>query len=143
MIHLDRYFWKPGWVVTEREIWREEVKELVAGDRWIIDGNYDGSLDIRIPPCDTIIHFLISRPGYALWRIFKRVVTTYNKVRDDLGEGCPEHFDWEFTKWVSSFNRKIRPRITSYVEMYKNEKEIIVLNNPSEVESFLNNFRRK
>jgi len=27
--HLDRYFWKPGWVATPREEWAEFQKELV------------------------------------------------------------------------------------------------------------------
>jgi hypothetical protein len=65
LIHLDKEYWKPGWTKTPRDLWRARVGELVAGDRWIIDGNYAGSLDLRLPRADTVVRFDYPRPPPA------------------------------------------------------------------------------
>lgn len=57
LIHLDKEFWQPGWVQTPRLNWRAKVTELAAGERWIMDGNYDSSLDLRLPRADTALWF--------------------------------------------------------------------------------------
>jgi adenylate kinase family enzyme len=55
LIHLDKEFWRPGWVQTPRQEWRARVSELAARERWIMDGNYDSSLDLRLPRADTVL----------------------------------------------------------------------------------------
>lgn len=52
LIHLDRQYWKSGWIETEPEEWGEKVAGLVAKPNWIIDGNYGGTMDIRIKRAD-------------------------------------------------------------------------------------------
>jgi adenylate kinase family enzyme len=46
--HLDRLYWQPGWVATDDDRWRQLQAGLVAGERWIVDGNY--GLDPGCPP---------------------------------------------------------------------------------------------
>ena len=41
LIHLDKAYWQAGWIEPDPEAWRQKNAELVAGDRWIIDGNND------------------------------------------------------------------------------------------------------
>ena len=112
LIHLDREFWRPGWRITPRDLWRAKVAELVAKDAWIMDGSYDASLDLRLPRADTVVWF--DYPAYVcLLRAVRRVVTTYGRVRPDLAEGCPERFDWEFLRYIWEFNAKQRPKIVA------------------------------
>ncbi|HZN09425.1 MAG TPA: hypothetical protein VFB65_21695 [Pyrinomonadaceae bacterium] len=40
VFHLDKFFWRPGWVESPREEWSQIVTELINRDSWIIDGNY-------------------------------------------------------------------------------------------------------
>jgi len=47
VMHLDANFWNPGWVKTPEDKWRELVSKLVSGDKWIIEGNYTRTFDIR------------------------------------------------------------------------------------------------
>jgi len=42
VIHLDVYFWQPGWIETPKAQWREIVARLVARDAWVMDGSYAG-----------------------------------------------------------------------------------------------------
>src|SRR5436853_202107 len=83
LIHLDKEFWQPGWVITPKQQWRERVASLAARERWIMDGNFDASLDLRLPRADTLIWFdyLTLR---CLWRALKRVAGSFGHVRPDL-----------------------------------------------------------
>jgi len=55
LIQLDRAFWRSGWVPTPDEDWRALLHQISAGPRWVMDGNYSGSLSIRLPRADTVI----------------------------------------------------------------------------------------
>ena len=66
LIHLDALFWKPGWVETPRDEWKRIVEELIQRDAWVMDGNYGGTLDLRLAACDTVL-FLDFPPIVCLW----------------------------------------------------------------------------
>src|SRR5918992_2213979 len=69
--HLDKFYWKPGWVESPRDEWLETVIELINRDSWIIDGNYSGTLELRLQKADTVV-FLDMPRRLCLWRIVKR-----------------------------------------------------------------------
>ena len=109
LIHLDKEFWQPGWKITPREQWRAKVAALVAREAWVMDGNYDSSLDLRLPRADAVVWFDYPR-RVALPRVLWRVAKTYGRVREDLAPGCPEKVDWEFLRYVWDFPGKERPQ---------------------------------
>lgn len=112
LIHLDKEFWRPGWVQTPRPEWRARVAELAARERWVMDGNYDSSLDLRLPRADAVFWFDYPRIR-CLRRALWRAAATYGMVRPDMGEGCPERFDWEFMRYIWTFNARERPRVAA------------------------------
>ena len=48
LIHLDVHYWKPGWVRPSDDEWRYRQRALLAGEAWIIDGNYNETLALRL-----------------------------------------------------------------------------------------------
>lgn len=52
--------------------WVKTVKSLADKPKWIIDGNYGRTMDIRIEKADTIIYLDFSTKK-CLWRITKRI----------------------------------------------------------------------
>ncbi len=56
VIHLDLHYWKPGWARPSDEEWRERQRTLVAADAWIIDGNYNETLPVRLERADTVVY---------------------------------------------------------------------------------------
>src|SRR6478672_8699445 len=40
VVHLDKVYWRPNWVEMPKDEWRKTVAHLLAGDTWIMDGNY-------------------------------------------------------------------------------------------------------
>ncbi len=61
VIHLDQLYWQPNWVETPKDEWQEIVKEIIEGDEWILDGNFGGTMEMRIEACDTVIFLEMPR----------------------------------------------------------------------------------
>jgi len=136
VIHLDSHFWQPGWVKTPREIWLEKVREMVAGEKWLIDGTYDSSIDIRVPRADTVI-FLDFPTVVSLWRILKRLFENYGGRRPDMADGCLERFDYHFIRYVWGFRKNIRPHIIDAIERLFTGETLITIRNSRELRTFL------
>lgn len=138
--HLDALFWKPNWVGVSRDEQIEVQNELVQKEEWIIDGNYGGTMDIRLHAADTIIFLDINRV-ICVYRAFKRMVKYRNKTRPDMGAGCPERLDFNFLKWIWDYPKKKRPEIVQRLDQLANEKNVIVLKSPKEVQLFLDKMK--
>jgi len=136
VIHLDQFYWRPGWVETPKSEWLETVERLVRKDSWIMDGNYSGSLEIRLAACDTVIFLDIAR-SVCVWRLLKRAVLYRKKNRPDMAEGCAERLNLEFVRWVWNYYSRTRPRVLVRLEENADRKRIVCLHSGSEVESFL------
>lgn len=135
VVHLDKLFWRPGWVQVSKEEFDKLHREALAWEKWIMDGNFDRTMAERITRSDTVIYLDFSRFA-CLMGVLKRVFTTYGKVRPDMGEGCPERIDWDFLKWVWDFNKNKREK--NYRLLNEAEgKETIVLKNRRAVKKFL------
>ena len=135
VVHLDKLYWKPGWVESSKEEIDEKIHIELQKPQWIIDGNYNRTISERMKRCDTVIYLDFSRFA-CLWGVCKRVLTTYGKVRPDMGEGCPERFDLDFLKWIWNFNKKNRER---YYRILNESEGIqtIVLKNRRMIKRFL------
>lgn len=135
VVHLDKLFWHPGWIESTKEEIDEKILAELKKPQWIMDGNYNRTMPERIARCDTIIYLDFSRFA-CLMGVLKRVITTYGKVRVDMGEGCPERIDFDFLKWVWNFNKNKRQR---YYQMLNEAEgvETIVLKNRRMVRRFL------
>ena len=135
VVHLDKLFWKPGWVSLSREEFDLVHQEAISRERWIIDGNFDRTIPQRLSRCDTVLYLDFSRWACVMG-VAKRVLTTYGTVREDMGEGCPERFDLEFPKWVWDFNKNKREKNYRLLEEAEGV-EVIILKNRREVKRFL------
>lgn len=136
VIHLDKHYWRPNWVSTPDEEWYRIAQELTMKDKWIIDGNYSGTMDIRVKRADLIIYLDMPR-WLCLYRVIKRRIMFHKKTRPDVHEGCPEKIDLEFLQWVWNFRRKNRKSILDKLELVKNEKKIIIVNKPRQVDEII------
>ncbi|MDF2841130.1 MAG: family ATPase [Clostridia bacterium] len=136
LYHLDRLFWQPGWTSISKEELGEKVKAIVATENWIIDGNYSGTMDLRMEAADTII-YLDLPTIVCLWGIMKRWLMYRNRMRPDMTEGCSEKIDLEFFNWVLTFKRRNRKNILARLKKYAEGRNIVVLRNRSQVNRFI------
>lgn len=126
-IHLDCLWLKEGWKERTRKEFDALLINELEKDKWIIDGNYQRTIELRLKYADTVIFFDYNR-FLCLWRVLKRVITNHGKCRDDVAKGCPERFDWEFLKYVYKFNDKQRKDVYKKLSTNKDVRVIIVNN---------------
>ncbi len=113
LVHLDREYWGPGWTPADPGAWKEKAASLAARPSWIMDGNYSGTLDLRLAAADAVI-FIDPPPALCVWRILKRRIASRGRLRgDDVAPGCPERLTWELLRFVWRFRRAAAPRIAA------------------------------
>ena len=137
VVHLDKLYWKPGWVQESREEFDRKLALELEKSKWIIDGNFNRTMPQRLQKCDTILYLDFSRWA-CLRGVIKRILTTYGTVRPDMGEGCPERFDLEFLRWVWNYNKNNRERNYQLLSE-ATHAQMIVLKNRRAVKAFLKN----
>ena len=134
--HLDSLFWKPGWIETERSKWIEIQNDLCKEDEWIMDGNYGGTMQIRLDASDTVI-FLDFNRYFCLYRAVLRFVKYFGKSRPDMTEGCKEQLDIKFVKWIYEYPKAKKPGILENLSKLSGTTQVYILKNPKEVKEFL------
>jgi adenylate kinase family enzyme len=134
LIHLDVLYWNPGWVETPPAEWREVVTAAMAGDRWIMDGNYGGTLPLRLEACDTVVFLDVPRL-VSLAGILRRRIGTPEKSRIP---GCPERLTLEFLMYVWHYRRTRRPRILERLRDLPRDKSVHILTSRREARAFVN-----
>lgn len=135
VVHLDQLWWRQGWENVTREEFDSKLAAELAKPRWIIDGNYNRTMEMRIARCDTILYLDFNR-WTCLWGMVQRVAGNYGKVRPDMSPGCPERFDPEFVRWIWNFNKANRVRNYTLLAQAKHAKSL-VLKNRRDVKAFL------
>ena len=134
VIHLDHLHWKPGWVETPREEWAAIVAAQAAGDRWIIDGNFAGTLETRFARADTVIVLALSR-WRCTARALRRVIV--NHGRETQAPGCPERFDASFLRWIWRYPTDGRRHVDAALERLDRTVAVVELRTPRAVRRYL------
>lgn len=109
LIHLDRCYWRPGWIEPPEVEWAQEVERLLTAPEWVMDGNFSGTMRRRAEVADAIVYLDLPR-WLCLLRVLKRVFISYGRTRADVAPGCPERFEWEFLRWVWNYPKRSRLR---------------------------------
>ena len=136
VVHLDKIWWEPGnWQHISREEFDCRLAEELQKPRWILDGNFNRTLEDRISRCDTVIYLDYPRLVCLKNWLF-RVVKNWGRARPDMGPGCAEWFDPEMAGWIWNFNNTHRE---NYYRMLNEAEgvETIVLKNRRAVRKFL------
>lgn len=136
VVHLDARYWRAGWEPTPPDEWQDVVRELVARDTWVMDGNYGGTLDVRLAACDTVIFLDLPRL-VCLWRVVRRWARHRGGTRPDMAPGCNEQLSFEFLRWIWGYPTRQRPGILRRLSTLAAGQRTVVLRSTSDVERFL------
>ncbi len=137
VVHLDQEFWLPGWIEPERSAWRARVTHIAAEPRWIIEGHYAATFDLRVPRAEAIVWLDLPRWIYfprTIWRSAR----SYGRVRADMAPGCPERFDAKFLlDYVWRQPSTHRPATLALIEAERHRRHVVVLRSTTEVRRFV------
>ena len=101
LFHLD---------TSQREEFDQKLDEILLTDRWMIDGNYSRTYEVRFRACDTVI-FLDYPVDVCMNGIKERI----GKNRTDI-PWTEQALDSELVKLVERYETDNRPVILSLFE---------------------------
>ena len=121
VVEVDKIFWRPGLIATPRDQWVVMQEKLVAGDRWIMDGDlgpYD-AVEVRLRAADTIIFLDFSLVRCA-WRAIRR-----SRERAD------------FWRWFFAYRYQSRPILIAAIATHAPNAVLHVFRGPKALSRFL------
>lgn len=134
VFHMDQLNWRPGWIESSKDELCARLGIITAGEKWLIDGNYGGTLDARLTHADTVI-YLDYPIRLCAWRLLRRIFKYRGRTRPDMTENCPERFDLDFFLYLLAWNTGPRPRTEARLREYNGK--MIRLANPRALRSWL------
>ncbi len=132
LFHLDMMYWNADKTVVDKEVFKERLYNTIQLDKWIIDGNYSSTIELRLQACDTVI-FL----DYPLDVCLEGIRARKGKKRTDI-PWVENEDDMEFLEFVKNYNFQSRPKVIGLLEKYSN-KSIYIFKDRKAENDFLSN----
>lgn len=135
LYHLDMIWNKEDKTTLTREEFVVKLQKIFNTESWIMDGNYQSTLDLRISNSDTVILL-----DYPLDVCLNGATSRVGIKRDDM-PWKEDKLDENFKQYIIKFSENNLPEIYTILEKYKDSKEIIIFKSRKEADNYLNNLK--
>ena len=131
LYYLDAIWHKPDKAHIPRDEFDQRISEIFSTPEWIIDGNYNRTIEIRLKECDTV--FLFDLPTEVCLQ----------GATDRLGNGrydlpwIEKELDPEFEGFIKNFAKTSLPKIYELIEKYKAEKQIVIFKSRKDADEYI------
>ncbi len=119
LVHLDNVWWRADGTHIPREEFDRALDEILQGEKWIMDGDYSRTYEVRIRACDTVI-FLDYPEAVCMAGIIARV----GQKRPDI-PWTESALDPELVALVQNYARDDRPVLLSLLQKYPDKQALI------------------
>ena len=137
LIHMDKIWWKPGWIEVGEEDASKQLEAITSGSEWIIEGYIPKTVrPIVFERADSIL-YLDYPPIVASVRYLKRWLKHRKNPRPEL-EGSPEKLDFKFLKLVWKKGEAIS--LNKFLKLVENQEKIITFTSPKKTKAFLKRY---
>lgn len=124
LIHLDNLWWKPDRTHITREAFDRVLESVLSGERWIIDGDYSRTYEVRIRACDTVV-FL----DYDAQTCMNGIAERVGRNRPDI-PWVAHGLDPELVNEVKSYRSENRPAIYALLDKYPDRRALVFSSRP-------------
>jgi adenylate kinase family enzyme len=139
VVHLDVHYWKPGWARPSDDEWRERQRGLLAEDEWVMDGNYEETLALRLERAESVV--ILDTPW---WLCASRAfVRGLRKPACEMPKGCTDSAgrrlrdEWGGVGRIWR-NRHVEPEyVRSQILQHAPQTTVHVLRSKQEASAFL------
>ena len=124
------YHKRDGTHISKEEL-DERLKSIFKEEKWIIDGNYQRTLEMRLKECDTV--FSLEFPtGICIEGAKNRI----GKKREDL-PWVEEKLDEKFEQSIINFRSEKLPQIYELLDKYRKNINTYIFKSRKEAEDFI------
>ena len=139
VIHLDLHYWKPRWERPSDREWRERQRALIAGEAWIIDGNYNETLPLRLERAETVLYLDTPR-----WLCASRAFARGLRAPEgEMPEGCEDsrrrrlRDEWGGVGRIWRNHGAERQQALAMVSEHESHVELHMLHSKRDAQAFL------
>ncbi|WP_216893422.1 hypothetical protein [Nocardia alni] len=133
LTHLDAVYYDQQWNPLPQDEFAALQRQLVAPQRWLLEGNYAGTLPIRLEAADTVI--FLDLPGITcLAGILQR------RLRYQGGQhtnGVYDRITWNFVKYIWGYRKSMRPKVQQLIAEHGAHVQLITLSSRRQTNRFL------
>lgn len=130
LYYLDLLWHRPDQTTLSEAQFDVQLKSILKQDRWIIDGNYQRTLESRLKACDTV--FLLDFP---LEVCLAGAESRIGQKREDL-PWFETELNPEFRQWIMDFPQNELPQIYTLLNQYQTTKNIVVFRSRQEADNY-------
>ena len=131
LYYLDAIWHKPDKTHISREVFDKSISNIFNTSEWIIDGNYNRTIEMRLQQCDTV--FLFDLP---IEICIQGAIDRLGKDRYDL-PWIEKELTPSFKRSIVEFPRNSLPRIYELIEKYSIDKQVIIFRSRKDVDDYL------
>ncbi|MBB3288864.1 MULTISPECIES: AAA family ATPase [unclassified Rhizobium] len=136
-VSIDRdVLWLPGWVQRDKAEQRAIIVTKVQGERWIMDGTNPSTFDIRLPRTDLVMWVRMPRV-LCIWGAVSRWLKWMGRTRPEMAPGCIEKVDWDFLRFIWTFEEKFTPRVLAGFAEHAPDVPVLQLKSRGEMRQLL------
>lgn len=128
--HIDNLYWNNDKTHVERDELIKKYQDIFCLDEFILEGNYQGTLEYRVKYADTIIYL-----DLPLEDCIEGIKKRTNKERFDIPWIQTEVDADNLIDWIKEFDVREKPVIIDIMNNFKGE--VITLHNKEEVNEYL------
>ena len=130
LFHLDAIWHKPDRTHISRDELDERIADIFTLDGWIIDGNYNRTIEMRLRECDTV--FLFDLPTEIC---LQGATERLGKGRYDM-PWIETELDPDFRRKIEEFSRKKLPDIYNLLKKYRQNRRIVVFESREQADNY-------
>ena len=132
--HLDVEYFDDEWNPLPMEKFEARQRDLIGSARWVIDGNYNSTLHVRLEAADTVI-FMDLPTRSCIRGILARQLR--HGRGQNRGSGVFNRISPGVLWYVLGYRRTMRPRVQAKIDQFASGTEIIVLKSRRQARQFL------
>ena len=133
LIHLDSVWWRADGSHISRAEFDRALSELLAGEKWIMDGDYSRTYEVRLRAADTVI-FLDYPEDVCMAGIVGRL----GEERPDM-PWTESALDPELVAMVKNYARDNRPVLLDLLRRYA-DRQVLVFTDRTRADRWLSEF---
>ena len=136
LYHLDNIWWREDGTTVERNDFDSVLGEILERDEWIIDGNYQRTMERRMAACDTVIFFDIPTD-----ECIEGVKARKEIARPDMPwKDASDDDDVEFMAYVRDYYAQNRPLVYELIKKHK-DKRIVIFYSRNNADEFIESIK--
>ena len=117
LFYLDQIWHRPDKSTLSEEKFDAALANILKQPRWIIDGNYLRTMEMRLERCDTV--FLLD---YPLELCLEGAAARIGTAREDM-PWIETEFDPEFRQWIEDFPKIQLPRVYELLDSFRQQAD--------------------